>query len=73
MKIEQVALQLYTLREHLGTPDEIAASLKKVAAIGYNAVQASGMGPIKESELKAILDGEGLTTLCHARAAQTIS
>ncbi len=63
MKIEQVALQLYTLRDHLKTPADIAASLKKVRAIGYQAVQASGLGPIPEAELLAILDGEGLT-LC---------
>ncbi len=63
MKIEQVALQLYTLRDHLKTPTDIAATLKKVSAIGYKAVQVSGMGPIAESELTAILDGEGLT-LC---------
>ena len=60
MKIDQVALQLYTLRDHLKTPADIAASLKKVSAIGYRAVQASGLGPIGESELLSILDGEGL-------------
>ena len=63
MKIEQVALQLYTLRSELKTPAEIAHTLKKVRAIGYEAVQASGLGPIEESELTSILGGEGLT-LC---------
>ena len=63
MKIEQVALQLYTLRDHLKTPADIAATLKKVRAVGYQAVQASGLGPISESELLSLLDGEGLT-LC---------
>lgn len=60
MKIEQVALQLYTLRDHLKTPADIAATLKKVRAVGYQAVQASGLGPIAEVELLSILDGEGL-------------
>ncbi len=60
MKIEQVALQLYTLRDHLQTPDEIAATLKKVSAIGYRAVQVSGMGLIPEADLISILNGEGL-------------
>ena len=60
MKISQVAAQLYTLREFLKTPADIAASLKKVRAIGYEAVQISGMGPIDEGELNTILQGEGL-------------
>jgi sugar phosphate isomerase/epimerase len=61
MKIEQVALQLFTLRNHLKTPEDILATLKKVAAIGYQAVQVSGMAPIDEKELTQILAGEGLT------------
>lgn len=60
MKIDQVAAQLYTLRDHIKTPADIAASMKKVRDIGYTAVQVSGMGPIEESELMKILDGEGL-------------
>lgn len=63
MKLAQVALQLYTLRNHLKTPSEVAVAMKKVREIGYTAVQVSGMGPIDEAELLKILDGEGLT-LC---------
>jgi sugar phosphate isomerase/epimerase len=61
MHIDQVAAQLYTLREHLKTPAEIADTLRKVRRIGYRAVQVSGMGPIEETELNRILRGEGLT------------
>ena len=39
---------------------KIAATLRKVRAIAYQAVQASGLGPIDELELIQILDGEGL-------------
>lgn len=60
MKKEQIAAQLFTLRDYLKTPEDIAASMKKVKAIGYDAVQISGMGPIEESEMVKILDGEGL-------------
>jgi sugar phosphate isomerase/epimerase len=60
MKMSQVAAQLYTLRDHLKTPDDIAKSLQKVAAIGYKAVQVSGMGPIPEEDLNAILKENGL-------------
>lgn len=70
MKIEQVALQLYTLRDHLKTPEEIAASLKKTRAIGYRSVQASGLGPISEADLLSILDGEGLE-LCATHESST--
>jgi sugar phosphate isomerase/epimerase len=61
MKINQVAAQLYTLRDQIKTPADIAVSMKKVREIGYTSVQVSGMGPIEESELMKILDGEGLT------------
>jgi sugar phosphate isomerase/epimerase len=63
VKIEQVALQLYTLRDHLKTPADIRQTLHKVKAIGYPAVQVSGMGPITEAELVEILQVEGLV-LC---------
>lgn len=61
MKESCIAAQLYTLRDMLKTPLEIAATLKKVKQIGYDAVQVSGMGKIDPAELAAILDGEGLT------------
>jgi sugar phosphate isomerase/epimerase len=61
MKINQVAAQLYTARELLKTPADIAKTLKRIRQAGYTAVQVSGMGPIPEDELNTILDGEGLT------------
>jgi sugar phosphate isomerase/epimerase len=60
MKIAQVAAQLYTLRDHLTTSDQIAKTLRQVRKIGYQAVQVSGVGPIDPKELATILDGEGL-------------
>lgn len=55
-----VAAQMYTLRDFLKTPKDITNSLKKVAQIGYKAVQLSGLGPMDPAELKKICDGEGL-------------
>ncbi len=72
MKIDQVALQLYTLRSELKTPTAIADTLKKVRAIGYEAVQASGLGPIDELELIKILDGEGLALCATHEPSDTI-
>lgn len=72
MKINQAAAQLYTLRNYLKTPDDIASSLRKVREIGYEAVQVSGMGPIAEEELMKILDGEGLVCCATHEPTQQI-
>lgn len=56
----QIAAQLYTLRDYLQTPEDIAKTLAKVRKIGYRIVQLSGLGKIEPKELKKILDGEGL-------------
>ena len=61
MKIHQVAAQLYTVRDFARTAAEIAQTLKKIRGIGYRAVELSGLGPIAESDLVALLQGEGLT------------
>ncbi len=60
MKTTQLAAQLYTCRDLLKTPADIATTLKRVRQAGYTAVQISGVGPIREEDLNAILDGEGL-------------
>jgi sugar phosphate isomerase/epimerase len=56
-----IAAQLYTVREFTKTPADIASTMKKVKAIGYDVVQTSGLGPIEAEELRKIVDGEGLT------------
>lgn len=60
MKINQLAAQLYSVREFLKTPADIAVSLKKIRTIGYQAVQVSGMGPIAEDELVKLCRDNGL-------------
>lgn len=60
MKLNQVAVQLFTCRDLLKTPTDIASTLRKLRKIGYTAVQVSGMGAIAEEELIAILNGEGM-------------
>src|ERR1700761_4977678 len=57
----QIAAQLFTLRDFSKTPADIAATLKKVKKIGFDAVQVSGIGKIDPKELAGILKGEGLT------------
>jgi|SaaInl7_200m_RNA_FD_contig_21_424693_length_1078_multi_12_in_0_out_0_1 sugar phosphate isomerase/epimerase len=56
----QIAAQMYTVREFAKTPADIAATIKKVGAIGYTAMQVSGFGPIAPQELKDLADGEGV-------------
>lgn len=74
MKIAQVAAQLYTLRDYLKTPEAIAETLAKVAAIGYQAVQISGMGPIAEADLVALCRQHGLTICAtHEPAAKLLA
>lgn len=60
MNIEQVAVQLFTLRDHLKTPEDYQDSLQKVADIGYRSVQVSGPRPISESEIAALCAEKGL-------------
>ena len=55
-----IAAQMYTLREFLKTPADIAVTMKRVREIGYEAVQLSGLGTIMPVELQRILDSEGL-------------
>ncbi len=56
-----IAAQLYTLRDFAKTQADINATLKKVRAIGYEAVQVSGFGPYDAAEVANVLRGEGLT------------
>ena len=56
-----IAAQLYTVREFTKTPADIAETIKKVAAIGYEAVQLSALGEHDPAELRKVCDGEGVT------------
>jgi len=72
MKLSQVAAQLFTCRDLLKTPADIASTLRRLRAVGYTVVQVSGMGPIAEEELNTILDGEGLVCCATHEGSDTI-
>jgi sugar phosphate isomerase/epimerase len=55
-----VGAQLYTVREFTRDLPGIAASLKKVADIGYTAVQISGFGPADPKEVAKLCEDNGL-------------
>ncbi len=59
-KSTQLTAQLYSLREFLKTPADIAATLKRVRRMGYENVQISGLGPIDAGELKLMMDDAGV-------------
>jgi len=57
----QIAAQLYTVRDFCNSASALAATAKKIRAIGYEAVQASGVSEqISPAEIKRILTDEGL-------------
>ena len=57
-----VAAQIYTVREYTKTIEGVAETLKKVADIGYSAVQISGFGPgIDPKEVAKLVEDNGLT------------
>lgn len=56
----KIALQCYTIRDFLKTPEDMEVTFKKVREIGYEAVQLSGLGEIEPARLKDILDKNGL-------------
>ena len=72
MKIEQAAATLYTLRDHAKTTAALVETLSKVKAIGYGAVQVSGICAIEPDELRRMLDGEGLACCATHEASDMI-
>ncbi len=56
----KIGVQFYTLRDYCKTPEELSASLKRVADIGYTTVQISGVCEFEPEWLKKELDKNGL-------------
>ncbi len=61
MSQTQIGLQIYTLRDHIKTPADIADTCKKVSDIGYQSIEIAALGEIETSELVKILKDHGLT------------
>jgi sugar phosphate isomerase/epimerase len=61
-----VGAQLYTLRDYCKTIEDTVATLAKVKAIGYTAVQLSGVAPMKDQpkELGKAVKDSGLDACC---------
>ncbi|MCF7855665.1 MAG: sugar phosphate isomerase/epimerase [Candidatus Pacebacteria bacterium] len=70
----KLAVQMYTIRDHTGTAKELAESFRKIADIGYPAVQLSAVGAmngdapeVSASDCKKMLDDHGLTCVATHR------
>jgi sugar phosphate isomerase/epimerase len=61
MKLSQVALQLYTLRDFCDSTKDLAATLKKVKAIGYDAVELIRLDFAPSREVRKMADDLGLS------------
>lgn len=55
-----VGAQLFSLRDTMTTPDQMADTLKQLADIGFTTVQVSGIGEIDPTELVKMTDDNGL-------------
>ena len=60
IKKSQVAVQLYTVRDHIKKPAELAATLRKIKKIGFDAVELVELAKPSIGELKKMLDDTGL-------------
>jgi sugar phosphate isomerase/epimerase len=61
MNIDQVALQLYTVRSH--TQEDMLGTLRQVAEIGYCNVELAGYGNASVPEIRSALDQLGVRAI----------
>jgi len=59
MNTDAVALQLYTVRDE--TAQDFAGTLRRVAALGYKAVEFAGYGGLSAAQQRDLLTETGLT------------
>jgi sugar phosphate isomerase/epimerase len=61
MRLDQIALQLYTVRRLAA--DDLPGTLRAVAAAGYRSVEIAGLPETPGHELRELLDGAGLQAI----------
>jgi sugar phosphate isomerase/epimerase len=72
MKTEQIAIQLYTLRDFTETPADFAATMKRVREIGYPAVELAGTAGLTPAEAAKIVRDTGLQICSSHESPQMI-
>jgi sugar phosphate isomerase/epimerase len=71
MQPKKIALNLYSVRRSCADEAGLDATLAKVKAAGYPAVQVSAVGPIPPRTIRRLLDSHGLACCaCHERPAE---
>ncbi|HEY4299476.1 MAG TPA: sugar phosphate isomerase/epimerase [Candidatus Didemnitutus sp.] len=74
MQLSQVAAQLFTVRDFCGTASDLAATARKLRAIGYQAVQHTWSCPVPLAEVARIMREEGLRICAtHDRSADILA
>ena len=58
-----VAAQLYTLRDFLKTPEDIAKTMARLKKIGYDAAEIAGLGPLSAADYAAVMKKAGVTPI----------
>jgi sugar phosphate isomerase/epimerase len=61
MDKNQIALQLYTVRE--AAQADMLGTLRRLADMGYRAVEFAGYGGVPTREIRAVLDERGMTAM----------
>ncbi|HEV8516128.1 MAG TPA: sugar phosphate isomerase/epimerase [Candidatus Limnocylindrales bacterium] len=61
MRSSQIGLQLYTVREQ--TASDMIGTLRRVAEIGYGAVEFAGWGNTTPRDILHVLEAEGVTAI----------
>jgi sugar phosphate isomerase/epimerase len=71
MKPKKIALNLYSVRRSCADEAGLDATLARVRAAGYPAVQVSGVGPIPPRTVRRLLDEHGLACCaCHEKLTE---
>lgn len=60
MKTEQIAVQLYTLRDFTQTPADFAATMSRIREVGFQAVELAGTAGLTPTEAAKIVRDAGL-------------
>jgi sugar phosphate isomerase/epimerase len=63
MSKPEIALQMYTVREVMKTPEDREKSLSEIARIGYKNVELAGTWGLTAAEAKTLLDRHGLKVI----------
>lgn len=76
MNLEQISVNLYSLRDFLKTREDFVASIKRLSAIGFRSVQLSGVAPglMSEADFVSVCADSGIKiTATHEPSVQLLA